>query len=84
MRLGLSETGRVITAAALIMIFVFAAFIFGGERIIQMFGVGLAAAIFIDAFIIRSLLVPALMQVLGKWNWWVPAWLKRVLPNLTV
>lgn len=83
-RLGLSETGRVITAAALIMIFVFAAFIFGGERIIQMFGVGLAAAIFIDAFIIRSLLVPALMQVLGKWNWWVPAWLKRVLPNLTV
>lgn len=83
-RLGLSETGRVITAAALIMIFVFAAFIFGGQRIIQIFGVGLAAAIFIDAFIIRSLLVPALMQVLGRWNWWLPEGLRRRLPKLTV
>lgn len=83
-RLGLAETGRVITAAALIMMFVFSAFVFGGERIIQIFGIGLATAIFIDAFIIRSLLVPALMQVLGKWNWWLPAPLVRILPKLTV
>jgi len=82
--LGLSETGRVITAAALVMIFVFIAFIFGGERIIKMFGVGLAAAIFLDAFVIRSLLVPALMQVLGKWNWWIPKWLDRILPRITI
>jgi RND superfamily putative drug exporter len=82
--LGLAETGKVITAAALIMISVFTAFMFGGERIIKMFGLGLAVAIFVDAFIVRSLLVPALMQVLGKWNWWIPKWLDRILPNVTI
>lgn len=83
-RLGLADTGRVITAAALIMIFVFTAFVFGSDRIIKMFGVGLAVSIFLDAFVIRSLLVPAIMQVMGRWNWWIPRWLDRVLPRFTV
>ena len=83
-RLGLAETGRVITAAALIMIFVFASFVFGGDRIIKLFGFGLAVAIFLDAFVIRSLLVPALMQVLGKGNWWLPGWLNRILPRVSI
>lgn len=82
--LGLSETGKVITAAAMIMILVFFAFVFGGERIIKMAGLGLAAAVFLDAFIVRSLLVPALMQVLGEWNWWIPKWLDRILPHITI
>ena len=81
---GLAETGRVITAAALIMVAVFTSFVFGDDRIIKMFGLGLAVAIGLDAFVIRSLLVPALMQVLGRWNWWIPAWLDRVLPRLTI
>lgn len=82
--LGLAETGKVITAAALIMIAVFVAFVFGGERVIKMFGIGLAVAIFLDAFVVRSVLVPSLMQVLGKWNWWIPRWLDRVLPHVTI
>ncbi len=82
--LGLSETGRVITAAALIMIAVFASFVFADDRIIKVIGLGLAVAIFLDAFVIRSLLVPALMRVLGDWNWWLPAWLARVTPRVTI
>lgn len=81
---GLAETGRVITAAALIMIVVFTSFVFGGERIIKMFGFGLAVAIFLDAFLIRSLLVPALMQVLGNANWWLPKWLDKITPNISI
>lgn len=82
--LGLSETGRVITAAAMIMIAVFASFVFGSERIIKIMGLGLAVAIFLDAFVIRSLLVPALMRVLGNWNWWLPRWLDRITPHITI
>jgi RND superfamily putative drug exporter len=81
---GLGETGRVITAAALIMVSVFFSFIFGGDRVIKMFGVGLAVAIFLDAFLIRSVLVPSLMMLFGKWNWWLPKWLDKVLPHLTI
>src|SRR5262249_7242091 len=66
---GQASTGRVITAAATIMILVFLAFVFGGQRVIAEFGVGLASAVFIDAFILRTVLVPALMHLLGRANW---------------
>jgi len=81
---GLALTGRVITAAAAIMITVFASFMLGDDRIIKLFGLGLAAAVFIDAVIIRSVLVPALMQLFGKSAWWLPDWLDRILPRLHV
>lgn len=81
---GLAETGKVVTAAAAIMIAVFGAFALSGQRLISMFGVGLAVAIFIDAFIVRSLMVPSTMHLLGRWNWWIPRWLDRVLPQLDV
>jgi RND superfamily putative drug exporter len=79
---GQAETGRVITAASLIMILVFAAFIFGGQEDIKQLGLGFAAAIFIDAYIIRTVLAPSIMHVLGRANWWSPAWLDRILPGL--
>ncbi len=81
---GLALTGRVITAAAAIMVTVFASFMIGEDRIIKLFGLGLAAAIFIDAVIIRSVLVPAIMQLFGRRAWWLPAWLDRILPRLHV
>jgi putative drug exporter of the RND superfamily len=83
-RVGQAETGRVITAAAAIMICVFVAFSFGGQRVIAEAGIGLAAAVAIDAFIIRTVLVPAVMQQLGRANWWLPGWLDRILPHLSV
>jgi RND superfamily putative drug exporter len=82
--LGQAETGRVITAAAAIMILVFASFVLGGIIIIKQFGIGLAGAIFIDAFIVRTVLVPSLMHLFGKANWWLPGWLDRVIPHLSV
>jgi RND superfamily putative drug exporter len=81
---GLALTGRVITAAAAIMVTVFASFMLGEDRIIKLFGLGLASAVFIDAVIIRSVLVPAVMQLLGKRAWWFPGWLDRLLPRLHV
>jgi len=81
---GLALTGRVITAAAAIMITVFASFMIGEDRIIKLFGLGLSAAVFIDAVIIRSVLVPALMQLFGERAWWLPNWLDRILPRLHV
>jgi putative drug exporter of the RND superfamily len=81
---GQAETGRVITAASLIMILVFASFIFGGQEAIKQLGLGFAAAIFVDAYIIRTILAPSVMHVLGRANWWIPAWLDRVLPRLHV
>jgi putative drug exporter of the RND superfamily len=81
---GLAATGRTITAAAAIMILVFGAFILGGQRIIDLFGVGLATAVLLDALIVRSVLVPALMLELGDANWWMPAWLEKRLPHLRV
>ncbi len=82
---GQAETGRVITAASLIMILVFTAFIFGGQGMaIQQIGLGFAAAIFVDAYVVRTVLVPALMHMLGRANWWLPAWLDRALPRLHV
>jgi putative drug exporter of the RND superfamily len=81
---GLALTGRVITAAAAIMVTVFASFMLGEDRIIKLFGLGLASAVFIDAVIIRSVLVPAIMQLLGKRAWYFPAGLDRLLPRLHV
>jgi RND superfamily putative drug exporter len=82
--IGQASTGRVITAAATIMICVFLAFVFQGQRVIGEFGVGLASAVFIDAFILRTVLVPALMHLFGDANWWLPGWLDRILPQLSV
>ncbi|MEU4931970.1 MMPL family transporter [Streptomyces yokosukanensis] len=83
-RTGQAETGRMITAAAMIMICVFTAFVLGGQRVIAEFGVGLTAAVAIDAFVLRTLLVPAVMHLLGRANWWLPGWLDRILPHLSV
>jgi len=81
---GLAATARVIAAAAAIMVVVFGSFIFGGSRINAEFGLGLAVAIFVDATIVRLVLVPATMELLGDWNWWFPNWLERVMPKLNV
>ncbi|MER6571667.1 MMPL family transporter [Streptomyces sp. NPDC001093] len=83
-RTGQAETGRVITAAALIMICVFTAFVLGGQRVIAEFGVGLGAAVAIDALVLRTLLVPAVMHLLSRANWWLPGPLERLLPRLSV
>jgi putative drug exporter of the RND superfamily len=83
-RRGLSATGGTITAAAAIMIVVFGSFILGGQRVIKEFGVGLSAAIFVDAVVIRTALVPAIMLLMGRANWWFPRWLDRVLPRIHV
>jgi RND superfamily putative drug exporter len=81
---GQAETGRVITAAAAIMISVFLAFALGGQRAIAEFGVGLVAAVALDAFVLRTVLVPAVMHLAGRANWWLPGWLDRRLPHLSV
>ncbi len=83
-RNGLAATGKTITAAALIMILVFGAFILGGIRVIKEFGLGLAGGILIDAFVIRMAVVPAVMLLLGESNWWFPKWLDRIVPHVTV
>ena len=82
--LGQAETGKVITAAATIMVLVFASFVFGGDRLVKVFGVGLASAVLLDAFVVRTVLVPALMHVAGPANWWLPRWLDRILPRLNI
>ncbi len=79
---GLGATARVITSAALIMISVFGAFIWTDDVLVKMFGLGLAVAVLIDATIVRMVLVPATMALLGNANWWLPKWLDRILPHL--
>jgi len=81
---GLAATARVITAAAAIMVVVFGSFVFEDNRIVQLFGVGLATAIAVDATLVRLLLVPATMELLGARNWWLPKWLDRIVPKLDV
>jgi len=81
---GLAVTARVITAAALIMVCVFSAFVLGDERSLKLFGLGLAAAVAIDATIVRMLLVPATMELLGHRNWWIPKWIDKLLPKINV
>ncbi|MCT7354640.1 MMPL family transporter [Streptomyces sp. 15-116A] len=83
-RVGLAETSRVINSAALIMVCVFLAFVLSGDYGAAMAGVGLAAAVALDAFILRTALVPAVMHLLGTSNWWLPRWLDRRLPHLAV
>ncbi|WP_424862060.1 MMPL family transporter [Streptomyces sp. MMS24-I29] len=83
-RVGLAETGRVINSAAVIMISVFLAFVLSGDRVIAMFGIALAAAVALDAFVLRTLLVPALMHLLGGANWWLPRRLDRWLPRISI
>jgi RND superfamily putative drug exporter len=80
---GLAKTARVITAAAAIMIAVFLAVLTAPEVFLKLLGVGMATAILVDATIVRMLLVPALMQLIGRANWWIPAWLDRALPRLS-
>ena len=81
---GLAATARVITAAAAIMVTVFASFVLGDQRVLKLFGLGLASAVLIDATLVRIVLVPATMELLGDRNWWFPAWLDRLVPRLHV
>ncbi|GAA3539306.1 membrane protein [Aeromicrobium flavum] len=81
---GLSASGKVITAAAAIMVVVFLGFASEGDLVVKMLGVGMATAVFLDATIVRMILVPATMTLLGRWNWWLPAWLDRALPQVDV
>jgi RND superfamily putative drug exporter len=81
---GLAKTARVITAAAAIMVVVFLSFLAAQDVFLKLFGIGLASAIFLDATLVRMVLVPAVMQLLGKRNWWIPEWLERRLPRLDV
>jgi RND superfamily putative drug exporter len=83
-RVGQAATGRVITAAATIMVCVFLSFLLSGQRVIAEFGIGLASAVLLDAFILRTVLVPAVMHLLGDANWRLPRWLDRVLPRVAV
>jgi RND superfamily putative drug exporter len=79
---GLASTARVITSAALIMISVFLAFVATDDVTVKMFGLGLATAVFIDATLVRMVLVPSTMSLLGSANWWLPRWLDRILPHM--
>jgi putative drug exporter of the RND superfamily len=81
---GLANTGRVITSAAGIMVCVFASFVLSGDPVVKEFGVGLAVAIAIDSTVVRCLLVPAVMELMGKWAWWMPSWLERVVPKISI
>jgi RND superfamily putative drug exporter len=81
---GLASTGRVITAAATIMICVFLSFAIGDERVLKLFGLSLASAVFLDAFVVRSLLMPSVLEILGRRTWGLPEWLGRRLPHLAI
>ena len=81
---GLAATARVITAAAAIMAVVFGSFVLEDGRIIKLFGTGLATAVVLDATLVRMLLVPATMELLGARNWWLPRWLDRLIPDVQV
>jgi RND superfamily putative drug exporter len=83
-RQGLASTGRVITAAATIMICVFLSFVVGGERVLELFGLSLASAVFLDAFVVRSLLLPSVLQLLGRRTWALPSWLEHRLPHIAI
>ena len=81
---GLASTARVISAAAAIMVFLFGSFLLENDRLIKLFGLGLAVAVALDATVIRMLLVPATMELLGDKNWWLPRWLEKALPKVNV
>jgi RND superfamily putative drug exporter len=81
---GLAQTARVITAAAAIMIFIFGVFVLDPNTFIKQIGLGLATAVLVDATIVRMVLVPATMELLGNANWWMPKWLDRILPEVHI
>ncbi|MFD9417540.1 MMPL family transporter [Streptomyces goshikiensis] len=81
---GLARTGRIITSAALIMVCVFLSYLLSDDPVVKMFGIGLATAVALDATLVRGLLVPAAMILLGKANWWLPGWLDRLLPRIDI
>ena len=81
---GLVTSARVITAAALIMVFVFGSFVLNGDPTVKQFGIGLAVAVILDATVVRCLLVPALMILMGKINWYMPHWLDRLVPRISI
>jgi RND superfamily putative drug exporter len=81
---GYGHSSRVVVAAALIMISVFAAFIFSGESLISAMGFGLAMAVIFDAVVVRMAIIPAVMALIGRGAWWIPKWLDRILPNVDV
>ncbi|MGO9900650.1 MAG: MMPL family transporter, partial [Solirubrobacteraceae bacterium] len=83
-REGLARTGRVITAAAAVMVAVFGAFAISGDRVLAMFGLAMASAVFLDALVVRIVLLPAVLQLLGKNTWALPRWLDRTLPRLAI
>jgi RND superfamily putative drug exporter len=83
-REGMATTGRVVTAAAMIMVVVFASFLLDPSRMLQQFGLGLAVAVFLDALVIRCLMVPAAMSLLGTRAWWLPAGIARWLPRVAL
>jgi RND superfamily putative drug exporter len=83
-RRGLAGSGRVVAIAAAIMTSVFGAFVLGNDAIIKLFGVALATAVLLDAFVVRLILIPSLMTIFGKANWWLPDWLSRILPHISV
>ena len=83
-RRGLAGSGKVVAMAAAIMTSVFAAFILGIDPIVKLFGVALSTAVLLDAFVVRLVLVPSLMTIFGKANWWLPGWLERLLPHISV
>ncbi len=78
---GLAQTARVISAAAAIMVMVFASFVLGADVSVKQIGLGLAVAVLVDATVVRLVLVPAIMELLGRANWWLPGWLDRILPR---
>lgn len=81
---GLAVTTRVISAAAAIMVAVFLTFAFSDQRVVKEFGIGLGFAVFLDATLVRLILVPSLMQLAGRWNWWLPSWLDRLIPHVSI
>jgi RND superfamily putative drug exporter len=81
---GLANTGRVITSAAAIMVCVFTSFVLNGDPVVKEFGVGLAVAIAIDSTLVRCLLVPAVMVLLGERAWWLPRWMDRIIPHVSI
>jgi putative drug exporter of the RND superfamily len=83
-REGLARTGRVITAAAAVMVAVFGAFAISGNRVLEMFGLAMATAVFLDAIVVRLLLLPAVLQLLGRTTWTLPRWLARRLPQVAL
>jgi RND superfamily putative drug exporter len=83
-KVGQAATGGIITAAAAIMIAVFLGFVLDPNRAVKLFGIGLASAVFLDAFVLRTVLVPSLMHVFGRANWVFPRWLDRITPRVSV